>query len=224
MAAGGRLPAGTLIRRPGVASALETIVAEGRSGFYQGPFGEGLLRLGPGLFSPEDLDTVQAEWVEPLHMTVWGHEVLTPPPPSQGYLTLAAAAVAECLDLHPNTIRWHLGVLERAGIADSRPAAGGKPGRPRMLYHLRPGAGASTGTDEHRLLATALTGALAKTPDGAERAREAGRAWGSYLVRRPSPLHSPSDEEAVAEVAVLAETVAAEPTAVEDEPAKDDDR
>ena len=97
MAAGGRLPAGTLIRRPGVAAALDKIVAEGRTGFYRGPFGDGLLRLGGGLFSPEDLDRSQAEWVEPLMVRVWGHDVLTPPPPSQGYLTLAAAAVAESL-------------------------------------------------------------------------------------------------------------------------------
>jgi gamma-glutamyltranspeptidase / glutathione hydrolase len=99
MAAGGRLPAGTLIRRPGVAAALETLADEGRSGFYRGPFGEGLLALGGGVFSPADLDRSQASWVEPLRVTVWGHDVHVPPPPSQGYLLLAAAAVAEGLDL-----------------------------------------------------------------------------------------------------------------------------
>jgi len=116
---------------------------------------------------------------------------------------LDARELGAQLGLHENTIRWHLGILERAGLVDARPAAGGKPGRPRMLYRLRPGAGAATGADEHRLLATALTGALAKAADGPERAREAGRAWGSYLVRRPSPLRPPSEEEAVAEVARL---------------------
>jgi gamma-glutamyltranspeptidase / glutathione hydrolase len=99
MAAGGKLPTGTLIRRPGVAAALEAIVAEGRDGFYGGPFGDGLLRLGGSLFTRGDLSVSQAEWVEPLRVRVWGHDVHTPPPPSQGYLTLAAAWVAEGLDL-----------------------------------------------------------------------------------------------------------------------------
>jgi gamma-glutamyltranspeptidase/glutathione hydrolase len=39
---------GDLVRRPGVAMALESIVRHGRAGFYQGPFGEGLLVLGEG--------------------------------------------------------------------------------------------------------------------------------------------------------------------------------
>jgi gamma-glutamyltranspeptidase/glutathione hydrolase len=99
MAAGGRLPTGTLIRRPGVASALESLLADGRAGFYLGPFGEGLLRLGRGLFTRDDLGRVQAEWGAPLTFDVWGHTVHVPPPPSQGYLTLAAAGVAAGLPL-----------------------------------------------------------------------------------------------------------------------------
>ncbi|HET6950426.1 MAG TPA: gamma-glutamyltransferase [Acidimicrobiales bacterium] len=99
MALGGKLPAGTVIRRPGVAAALEAIVAEGRAGFYQGVFGDGLLRLGGNLFTRGDLARSQADWVEPLRVRVWGHDLYTPPPPSQGYLTLAAAWVAAGLDL-----------------------------------------------------------------------------------------------------------------------------
>ena len=99
MAAGGRLPPGTLIRRPGVAGALTAIAAEGRAGFYGGPFGDGLIDLGRGLFSRADLARGQAEWVEPLAVEVWGHTVHVPPPPSQAYLTLAAAVVAAGLPL-----------------------------------------------------------------------------------------------------------------------------
>ena len=107
------------------------------------------------------------------------------------------------LGLHENTVRWHLGILEEAGFLDSRPAPQGKPGRPRMLYVLRPGVDDSSGRDEHRLLATILTGSLAELPDGDRRAEAAGRAWGRYLVRRPSPLERVSDEQAVAEVTRL---------------------
>jgi gamma-glutamyltranspeptidase/glutathione hydrolase len=99
MSAGGRLRIGTLIRRPGVAAALEAIAQSGREGLYGGAFGDGLIELGDGLFTRADLARSQAEWVEPLRLTVWGHDVWTTPPPSQGYLTLACAWIAEGLDL-----------------------------------------------------------------------------------------------------------------------------
>jgi predicted ArsR family transcriptional regulator len=107
------------------------------------------------------------------------------------------------LGLHENTVRWHLGILDSAGFLDSRPAPQGRRGRPRMLYVLRPGVDDSPGRDEHRLLATILTGSLAELPDGERRAEDAGRAWGRYLVRRPSPLERVTDDQAVAEVARL---------------------
>jgi predicted ArsR family transcriptional regulator len=72
-----------------------------------------------------------------------------------------------------------------------------------MVYALRPGAQEAGGRDEHRLLATILTGAVSDTPDGERRAEEAGRAWGRYLVRRPSPLERVTDDEAVDELARL---------------------
>jgi predicted ArsR family transcriptional regulator len=106
------------------------------------------------------------------------------------------------IGLHENTIRWHLGILADAGLVDSRPAAGGRPGRPRMLYFARRGADDSR-RDEHRLLATILTGTVSALPDGDRRAVEAGRAWGRYLVRRPSPLERLTDEQAIAEVTRL---------------------
>ena len=74
---------------------------------------------------------------------------------------LDVRGLAQRLGLHENTVRWHLGILDDAGFLDYAPAPNGKPGRPRMLYSLRPGATAGTGGDEHRLLATILTGTLA---------------------------------------------------------------
>jgi predicted ArsR family transcriptional regulator len=102
--------------------------------------------------------------------------------------------------LHENTIRWHLGILGEAGLVDSHPAPHGKPGRPRMLYLASPGADDGPGRDEHRLLATILTGTVAELPDGERRAEASGRAWGRYLVRRPSPLARLTDELAIGEV------------------------
>lgn len=108
------------------------------------------------------------------------------------------------LGLHPNTIRWHLGILEDAGIVDSAPAERSAPGRPRILYRLQPEVAAGA-RDEYRLLATILTGAAAQEADAEERAAQAGWAWGRYLVRRPLPAVRVKEAEAVAEVARVLE-------------------
>src|SRR5581483_10077203 len=124
LTAGGRLRAGDLVRRPGVALALEAIVAHGRDGFYRGPFGEGLLERGDGEFTPDDLARSQADWVEPLRAPVWDADVWTIPPNSQGYVTLLGAAIANGLDLpdDPRDGRWiHLLVESARAAAHDRP-------------------------------------------------------------------------------------------------------
>jgi gamma-glutamyltranspeptidase/glutathione hydrolase len=92
---------GAIVRRPGVARALQAVTDGGRAAFYQGEFGDGLLRLGAGEYTPADLAAPLADWVEPLVAPVWGRQVWTVPPNSQGYLTLAGAAIAAGLDLPP---------------------------------------------------------------------------------------------------------------------------
>jgi gamma-glutamyltranspeptidase/glutathione hydrolase len=120
----GRLGPGDLIRRPGVALSLQAIVAHGRSGFYQGLFGEGLLAIGNGEYVAADFATPLSDWVEPLRHDVWGHEVWTIPPNSQGYLTLLGAAIAEQLPLpdSPDDGAWpHLLVEAARAAAYDRP-------------------------------------------------------------------------------------------------------
>ena len=98
---GAPLRPGQLVRRPGVAAALDAVAAEGRSGFYEGAFGEGLLALGGGEFSADDLRRGGAEWspAPGIDVAAWGGRIWTAPPPSQGYLTLAGAWMAAGLDL-----------------------------------------------------------------------------------------------------------------------------
>ena len=105
---GRKLRTGQRCRRPGAARALQAIADQGRAGFYGGEFGEGLLALGGGEYQPADLDRSQADWVTPLGRRVWGHDVWTVPPNSQGYLVLAAALLADGLDLptDPDDERW----------------------------------------------------------------------------------------------------------------------
>jgi len=119
------LRTGDLVRRPGVARSLAAIVADGRTGFYGGEFGTGLIELGAGEFTPDDLATSQADWVAPLSAEVWGHTVHTVPPSSQGYLSLAGALIAVGLDLpdDDDDPRWAHLLIESA-----RQAAWDRPG------------------------------------------------------------------------------------------------
>ena len=87
---------------------------------------------------------------------------------------LDAQELAHRLGLHPNTVRWHLGVLEDAGLVSSAPVRRGRRGRPRVVYELAPGA--PSGRDEYRLLATILSELV-----GSEEAEQAGRTWGAHL-------------------------------------------
>ena len=115
----GHLRHGDLVRRPGVALTLQAIVAHGRSGFYQGQFAEGLIEIGCGEYSAADFATPMADWVEPLSVRVWDHDVWTMPPNSQGYLTLLGAAIAEGLPLpeRPEDGDWPHLLVEAARVA-----------------------------------------------------------------------------------------------------------
>jgi gamma-glutamyltranspeptidase/glutathione hydrolase len=99
----GLLRPGRIIRRPGAARALADIAVSGRQGFYEGEFGEGLLRLGDGEYAPSDLETPLADWSSALGAGALGQRLWTVPPNSQGYLTLASAWMASDLDLPPNS-------------------------------------------------------------------------------------------------------------------------
>ncbi len=121
----GDLRAGDTVHRPGSARALEAIATGGREAFYRGEFGDGLLRLAKGLFSPEDLAIPVANWVEPATVEAWGNRLWTVPPNSQGYLILAAAALAQGLDLpsDPSDPDWAHWLIESArAVGSSRPA------------------------------------------------------------------------------------------------------
>ena len=112
------------VRVPGIARTLRAVVEEGRDGFYRGEFGRELLRVGAGTYEEEDLADSVAEWCEPLRLRAWGHDLWTVPPPSQGYLTLAGAFVAEQvgLDADPSSPVWvHLLVEAARAVGHDRP-------------------------------------------------------------------------------------------------------
>ncbi len=110
---------GAVVRRRGVARALRAVADTGREGFYGGEFGEGLIELGNGVFTTDDLNTTQAEWVDSLRASAFGVELHTIGPNSQGYLTLGGALLADPLDLpdDPDDDRWAHLLVEAAKLA-----------------------------------------------------------------------------------------------------------
>jgi len=129
---------------------------------------------------------------------------------------LDAEQLARALGLHPNTVRWHLGILGDAGIVESHPEPRSGPGRPRILYRLTR-EGTAQGREEYRLLATILSGTIAAGEDGPRRAEDSGRKWGRYLVRRPPPGNRVDDREAVVEIVRLLDEQGFDPEADGDE-------
>jgi len=86
---------GERVLRPGVARMLAAVADGGRDAFYGGEFGSALIEVGAGEYDEADLATPTADWVEPLGLRAFGHDLWTVPPNSQGYLTLASARIAE---------------------------------------------------------------------------------------------------------------------------------
>lgn len=130
----GPLQYSQLVRLPGIARTLRALAAHGRDGFYGGEFGRALLELGAGEYTSDDLAQPLAQWTEPLMLRAFGHDLWTVPPPSQGYLTLASAWIAEKAGIpaDPTDPLWpHL-------IAEASRAAGFD--RPAVLYDGADGA------------------------------------------------------------------------------------
>lgn len=141
------LQPGGIVRRPGTARALEAIAAHGRAGFYGGEFGRALLELGAGEYSPADLETPIARWVEPVRASAFGCELWTVPPPSQGYLTLASAWIADRLNFGSPPARTPLASAGAASAGEALPASG-SPAPPAS-------AGAADGRWAHLLVEAA---------------------------------------------------------------------
>lgn len=119
----------------------------------------------------------------------------------RGEPDLDVAALAERLDLHVNTVRTHLGVLEDAGLVAAVVEERDRPGRPRRLFRATPAAEAAPPLADdrgYRFLAGVLAGYLdATADDAAAAAEEAGAAWGRHVVESPAPFQRVAPTEAV---------------------------
>ncbi len=96
---------------------------------------------------------------------------------------LSVAEVAARTGLHINTARFHLDGLVDDALADRIVEERGTPGRPRILYTVRAGAG---GPRSYGLLSEMLIGLIATLDGDSETALDAGRSWGRRLVEEPA--------------------------------------
>lgn len=88
--------------------------------------------------------------------------------------------LAALVGLHATTVRFHLDVLEQAGLVRRSPERANRPGRPRQLYAavLQPEAEAG-----HQQLAQVLAGELAAdATNGPRCAEQAGHRWAEQRV------------------------------------------
>ncbi len=95
---GGLLRNGDRMTRHDLAQTLEDIASSGRDGFYTGAVASGINAASEGAITQDDLDRMQADWIDAVSLEVLGRTGWTIPPNSQGYLTLATLWIFEHLD------------------------------------------------------------------------------------------------------------------------------
>jgi predicted ArsR family transcriptional regulator len=100
---------------------------------------------------------------------------------------MSIVAIADVLDVHPNTVRFHLDTLVSEGRVEHTASDHKGRGRPAQMFaavrQMDPG-----GTRHYRLLAEILTLGLAADSDPSSKALAAGRAWGKRV--KPPPRAS----------------------------------
>ena len=99
----GRAPRpGELFRNRDLARTYRKIIEEGVDAFYQGEIGQTIAEFSTrknGLLSPEDLNTNQSTWVDPISQDYRGYTVYELPPNGQGVTALEMLNLLEGYDM-----------------------------------------------------------------------------------------------------------------------------
>jgi predicted ArsR family transcriptional regulator len=93
---------------------------------------------------------------------------------------MSIVAIADALDVHPNTVRFHLDTLVSTGRVDQVAPDRQGPGRPALMFRASRRMD-TDGPRRYRLLAEILATDLASNRDAEAKALAAGRAWGVQL-------------------------------------------
>jgi gamma-glutamyltranspeptidase/glutathione hydrolase len=130
--------AGDAVSRPSLARTLRDLATGGRASFYGGTAGEDIVAAIHDI-QPADLETNQAEWVEPIGVEVAGLTAWTPPPNSQGYLgpaTLAVMSLLEAPTDPADPMWWHLMIEAYRCLAWERDDVVADPSHAPLPAHL----------------------------------------------------------------------------------------
>ncbi|MDN4522753.1 helix-turn-helix domain-containing protein [Mycolicibacterium austroafricanum] len=93
---------------------------------------------------------------------------------------MSISAIAGALDVHPNTVRFHLERLVSDGQVEQVEPDRRRPGRPPLMFRAMPQMD-RTGPRHYQLLAEILAMSLAADGDVTTRAQAGGHAWGRRL-------------------------------------------
>lgn len=107
---------------------------------------------------------------------------------------MSIAAIADELDVHPNTVRFHLDILVRDGRVESVEPGRGGPGRPPLMFRAVREMDHG-GPRRYQLLAEILSMGFAADRDPSAKALATGRAWGQRLEPRSATTKSAGSAE-----------------------------
>lgn len=124
---------------------------------------------------------------------------------------MSIVAIADVLDVHPNTVRFHLDILVSAGRVEQVATDRRGPGRPALMFRatrrMDPG-----GPRHYQLLAEILGRGLAGDRDADARALAAGRAWGLQLKPPPpATAGTPDADESIEHLVGLLDELGFDP-------------
>ncbi|MDE3083490.1 MAG: hypothetical protein KGJ39_08775 [Acidobacteriota bacterium] len=119
-----------------------------------------------------------------------------------------ALEAARAIGLHRNTARVHLDVLVSSHLAERILEVRTIPGRPRVLYRIRPATSDHPTSDaDYRGLAGLLASQLSERPDVREIALRAGRRWASALEAESLATGEMSSRDALDVVTALLDSL-----------------
>jgi predicted ArsR family transcriptional regulator len=109
---------------------------------------------------------------------------------------MSIVAIAEMLEVHPNTVRFHLDILVSTGRVEQVAPDRKGPGRPALMFRAARQMDRG-GPRRYRMLAEILAIDLAADRDSGARALAAGRAWGRQLEPPRTAARTVEKEESI---------------------------